>query len=76
MLLDPVDKPRDDILCKINGNLVDKIWHNQPLEPNSKIYLHDIKFAGVSHNDKISRCRVSLNVIPAKAGIQNTTKAF
>ncbi|MFP3120112.1 M24 family metallopeptidase [Rickettsia sp. R2] len=42
---------------KINGNLVDKIWPNQPLEPNSKVYLHDIKFAGVSHTDKISKCR-------------------
>ncbi|MCC8406224.1 MAG: aminopeptidase P family protein [Rickettsia endosymbiont of Sceptobius lativentris] len=42
---------------KINGNLIDKIWHNQPLEPNSKIYLHNIKFAGVSHIDKISKCR-------------------
>lgn len=42
---------------KINGNLVDKIWHNQPSEPNSKVYLHDIKFAGVSHNDKINKCR-------------------
>ncbi|MFA1688718.1 aminopeptidase P family protein [Candidatus Rickettsia barbariae] len=42
---------------KINGNLVDKIWPNQPLEPNSKVYLHDIKWAGVSHTDKISKCR-------------------
>ncbi|HJD54677.1 MAG TPA: aminopeptidase P family protein [Rickettsia endosymbiont of Proechinophthirus fluctus] len=42
---------------KINGNLVDKIWPNQPLEPNSKVYLHDIKLAGVSHTDKISKCR-------------------
>ncbi|GAA5252415.1 aminopeptidase P family protein [Candidatus Rickettsia kedanie] len=45
---------------KINGNLVDKIWHNQPSEPNSKVYLHDIKFAGVSHNDKINKCRKTL----------------
>jgi len=47
-------------LQKINGNLVDKIWQNQPLEPNSKVYLHDIKFAGVSHIDKISKCRETL----------------
>ncbi|ABV75056.1 Aminopeptidase P [Rickettsia akari str. Hartford] len=45
---------------KINGNLVDKIWHNQPSEPNSKVYLHDIKFAGASHNDKINKCRKTL----------------
>ncbi|CAN7943504.1 unnamed protein product, partial [Ixodes pacificus] len=36
---------------KINGNLVDKIWQNQLLEPNSKVYLHDIKFAGVTVNN-------------------------
>ncbi|MCC8467561.1 MAG: aminopeptidase P family protein [Rickettsia endosymbiont of Eriopis connexa] len=47
---------------KINGNLVDKIWHNQPSEPNSKVYLHDIKFAGVSHTDKISKCREILSL--------------
>ncbi|MCX4083916.1 aminopeptidase P family protein [Rickettsia hoogstraalii] len=45
---------------KINRNLVEKIWQNQPLEPNSKVYLHDIKFAGVSHNDKINKCRKTL----------------
>ncbi|CAN7975207.1 unnamed protein product [Ixodes persulcatus] len=55
ILLDPAVKPQDDNLCKINGNLVDKIWQNQPLEPSSKVYLHDIKFAGVSHTDKISK---------------------
>jgi len=58
---------------KVNGNLVDKIWQNQPLEPNSKVYLHDIKFAGVSHIEKINKCREILNVIPAKAGIQKVT---
>ncbi|AFE49291.1 aminopeptidase P family protein [Rickettsia prowazekii] len=45
---------------KINENLVDKIWYNKPLEPNSKVYLHDIKFAGVSHNDKIRKCRETI----------------
>ncbi|KIJ88858.1 aminopeptidase P family protein [Rickettsia asembonensis] len=54
---------------KINGNLIDKIWHNQPLEPNSKVYLHDIKFAGVSHTDKISKCReVALSSYGQAAG--------
>ena len=44
-------------LQKINSNLVDKIWHNQPPEPNSKVYLHDTKFAGISHSQKIKKCR-------------------
>ena len=46
---------------KINGNLVDKIWHNQLLEPNSKVYLHDIEFAGSSHLEKIKQCRKTLD---------------
>ncbi|HJD55333.1 MAG TPA: aminopeptidase P family N-terminal domain-containing protein, partial [Rickettsia endosymbiont of Pyrocoelia pectoralis] len=56
-LLDTVAGPRYDNSQKINGNLVDKIWHDQPLEPNSKVYLHPIEFAGVSHVEKISKCR-------------------
>ncbi len=57
IVLDPVDKPRDDNLQKINGNLIDKIWQNQPLEPNTQVYLHDIQFAGISHIEKINKCR-------------------
>ncbi|WP_341795185.1 aminopeptidase P family protein [Rickettsia endosymbiont of Rhinocyllus conicus] len=56
-LLDSVDKPWDDNLQKIKGNLIDKIWQNQPQEPNSQVYLHDIQFAGVSHIEKIDKCR-------------------
>ena len=44
-------------LQKINSNSVDKIWHDQPLEPNSKVYIQPIEFAGVSHIEKISQCR-------------------
>ena len=53
-LLDLVDKLQDDNLQKIKGNLIDKIWQDQPLEPNSKVYLHDVQFAGVSHSDNHS----------------------
>ncbi len=44
-------------LQKVNGNLIDKIWQDQPFEPNSQVYLHDIQFAGVSHIEKIDKCR-------------------
>ncbi|WP_010422282.1 M24 family metallopeptidase [Rickettsia helvetica] len=72
ILLDPAVKPQDDNLCKINGNLVDKIWQNQPLEPSSKVYLHDIKFAGVSHTDKISKCcEIALSSRGLTAGSNN-----
>lgn len=64
-------------LQKISGNLVDKIWHDQPLEPNSKVYLQTLEFAGVSHVEKIGKCRAIVShlsyVIPAKAGIQKAT---
>ena len=48
-------------LQKIKGNLVDKVWHDQPAEPNTKVYLHDIRFAGVSHVEKINQCRNTLS---------------
>ncbi|EEC02084.1 xaa-pro aminopeptidase, putative [Ixodes scapularis] len=38
---------------KINGNLVDKIWQNQLLEPNSKVYLHDIKDAKIGYDSEL-----------------------
>ncbi|MCC8368480.1 MAG: aminopeptidase P family protein [Rickettsia endosymbiont of Oxypoda opaca] len=44
-------------LHKIFGNLVNQIWENQPQEPASKVYLHDIAFAGSSHKAKIEKCR-------------------
>lgn len=44
-------------LHKITGNLVDQIWENQPSVPASKVYLHDITFAGISHKAKIEKCR-------------------
>ncbi|MFY9589888.1 M24 family metallopeptidase [Rickettsia endosymbiont of Halotydeus destructor] len=44
-------------LHKITGNLVDQIWENQPSVPASKVYLHDIAFAGISHKEKIEKCR-------------------
>lgn len=45
------------LLHKIFGNLVDQIWENQLQEPASKVYLHDIAFAGSSHETKIKECR-------------------
>lgn len=44
-------------LQKVHGNLIDKIWQDQPFEPHSQVYLHDIQFAGVSHIEKIDKCR-------------------
>ncbi len=38
-----------------SGNLVDRIWPDQPALPNGKINSHPIEFAGESHKDKRAR---------------------
>ncbi|MGX6960669.1 MAG: M24 family metallopeptidase [Rickettsia endosymbiont of Pentastiridius leporinus] len=54
---------------KVKGNLVDKIWHDQPLAPNSKVYLQTLEFAGVSHLEKISKCREVLSSQVSSRGL-------
>lgn len=39
------------------GNLVDRIWTNQPSRPSGKVYAYDETYAGKSHVDKILECR-------------------
>jgi Xaa-Pro aminopeptidase len=46
-------------VSKIADNLVDQIWLNRTL-PCSKVYLHEVEFAGQSYADKIALCRKSL----------------
>ncbi len=46
----------DKIQLKPNlDNLIDKIWHDQPARPNSKVYDYPIEYAGVSRKEKIER---------------------
>lgn len=44
-------------LTKISENLVDQIWSNKPSAPSSQVYIHQVEFAGQTHNDKIAMCR-------------------
>ncbi|HJD65084.1 MAG TPA: aminopeptidase P family protein [Rickettsia endosymbiont of Diachasma alloeum] len=62
-------------LQKVNGNLINKIWQDQPFEPNSQVYLHDIQFAGVSHIEKIDKCRnMSFRSLETKSRKMDTEK--
>lgn len=42
--------------CKLEAtdNLIDRIWHDQPVKPMGNVAFHDIQFAGKSAEDKIS----------------------
>lgn len=44
-------------LSQISDNLVDQIWQDRPLVLRSKIYIHQLEFAGQSDSDKIALCR-------------------
>jgi len=44
-------------LLPISGNLVDKIWENQPPMPASKAYHYDIKYSGLKFDKKIANLR-------------------
>lgn len=35
-------------------NLIDRIWHDQPPKPMASIFLHELKYAGKSAEDKIT----------------------
>lgn len=38
-------------------NLIDEIWNNQPIKPNSKIFDYPIQYAGRDWKDKVQKCR-------------------
>ncbi|KAJ2581842.1 hypothetical protein GGH95_001864, partial [Coemansia sp. RSA 1836] len=45
-------------LVAIEENLVDIVWGSQrPPRPQDKVFIHDVKYAGESHADKITRVR-------------------
>lgn len=39
---------------KPTDNLIDRIWQDQPATPIGKVFVHEIKYAGVSASQKIS----------------------
>ena len=46
-------KTKGNTLESIEDNLIDKIWSDKPNYPMGKIQVHTVKYAGVSHLNKI-----------------------
>ncbi|KAJ1947526.1 hypothetical protein GGF37_000291 [Kickxella alabastrina] len=59
-------------LVSVADNLVDRVWGSRrPERPLNEIFVHDVKFAGASHADKIARVRAAA----AKAGADGVVVA-
>ena len=44
----------------LDSNPIDKYWENQPFYPQSKAFIHDLKYAGKAGRDKIYEIQESL----------------
>ncbi|KAJ2378196.1 hypothetical protein IW150_000944 [Coemansia sp. RSA 2607] len=44
-------------LVALSDNLVDACWNERPVRPTDLVFVHDAKYAGESHADKIRRVR-------------------
>ena len=47
-------------LVTLNENLIDKIWPDQPKPSTNEAFIHDLQFAGVSHQKKIKQIAADL----------------
>lgn len=48
-------------LVAVGGNLIDEIWGNsKPARPNDKVFIHDVKYAGRSFQDKLADIRTDI----------------
>ncbi len=47
-------------LAPMESNPIDKIWENRPQAPNTQVFLHNVKYAGVGHIEKIGKICDSL----------------
>jgi len=62
----------DSKLISLEKNLVDIIWgKNRPARPKSKVFPLEIKYSGVSSQDKICRVREEMNKEKVKAIVVN-----
>jgi Xaa-Pro aminopeptidase len=67
-------------LIAVDGNPIDALWSDRPAPPKGAVVLHDIKFAGESASDKLSRIRAEIEKARADMLIvsdaQNVAWAF
>ena len=56
--IDKIKKIANDFESKINffvKNPIDILWKNQPLSPQSKTFIQDIKYSGKSIEEKVNK---------------------
>ena len=52
---------KESIVC-LENNPIDEIWgKNQPDMPDAPVFIHDLKYCGVSAKDKISQMQAKIN---------------
>lgn len=55
-----------NIQIKYNIDLIDEIWEDRPSLPISDVFIHDIKYSGVSRNEKINLIIREMKKVGAK----------
>lgn len=54
------DLEKQKLSLKETGDLLDNIWVNRPPLPETPIFEHELKYAGLSRSEKIKKLRISL----------------
>ncbi|MFR1708501.1 MAG: aminopeptidase P family protein [Clostridium sp.] len=57
---------RKNININSNYDLISPLWSNRPSMPNTKVFLHDVKFAGRSAKEKLEIIREKMNELGAE----------
>lgn len=53
-------------------NLLSKVWDGQPELPGGQIFLHDVKYAGETTSDKLTRIRAKMSALGAEFHLVST----
>ena len=59
----------DAELVLTRGNPIDAVWDDQPGEPNTPVHPHDVKYAGLSHQDKRGQIAAAIRETGAEVAI-------
>lgn len=54
-----------NVNIKIDEDLFEKIWENRPEVHKGKVFIHDIKYAGVSREEKLEKVRCKMKELGA-----------
>jgi Xaa-Pro aminopeptidase len=50
---------------EVNEDLIDKVWADRPERPCSQVILHDVKYAGVSREEKLAKVTAEMKKMGA-----------